>query len=189
MIVVFLAAMPFWQRDLYPTGGFAAIPHYWNQAADWIEGHQGAQTTLLVPGATFGEYTWGKPEDEPLSVLTSTSVTSRAVVPPGSNGNTVMLSTIEDAISTGTAQPGMAEYLSRSGIDYVVERNDLDLTLTGAPPPASVHQVLSETPGLTEVASFGPYLPSPRSRTGRFPLRLTFLCSPAPGGISSRPSR
>ncbi len=170
VVVVFLAAMPFWQLDLYPSGGFAAIPHYWNQAGDWIEAHQGNQTTLLVPGAGFGDYTWGKPQDEPLSVLTSKSVTSRAVVPPGSNGNTVMLSAVEDAISTGTAQPGFAEYLSRSGIDYVVERNDLDLALTGAPPPASVHQVLAETPGLTEVASFGPYLPLSQVTRGALPV-------------------
>jgi arabinofuranan 3-O-arabinosyltransferase len=169
LVVVVLAAMPFWQRDLYPTGGFAAIPHYWTQAADWIQDHQGNQTTLLVPGATFGEYTWGKPLDEPLSVLTSTSVTSRSVVPLGSNGNTVMLSTVEDAIVTGTAQPGLAEYLSRSGIDYVVERNDLNLKLTGAPPPAVVHQALSESAGLTEVASFGPYLPASQVTRGALP--------------------
>jgi arabinofuranan 3-O-arabinosyltransferase len=170
LIVLFLAAVPFWQRDLYPSGGFAAIPHYWTQAADWIDAHQGDQTTLLVPGASFGEYTWGKPEDEPLSILTNTSVTARSVVPLGSNGNTVMLSTVEDAISTGAAQPGLAEYLSRSGIDYVVERNDLNLALTGAPPPASVHQVLSETPGLTEVASFGPFLPLSQVTRGALPV-------------------
>ncbi len=170
LAVVVLAAMPFWQRDLYPTGGFTAIPPYWTQAAEWIQDHQGNQTTLLVPGATFGEYTWGRPLDEPLSVLTSTSVTSRSVVPLGSNGNTVMLSTVEDAIATGTAQPGMAEYLSRSGIEFVVERNDLNQKLTGAPPPAVVHQVLSETAGLTEVASFGPDLPASQVTHGSLPV-------------------
>ena len=167
---VVLAAVPFWQEDLYPPGGFTAIPHYWTQASDWLDAHQGNQTTLLVPGATFGDYTWGNPQDEPLSVLSSTSVASRSVVPLGSNGNTVMLSTVEDAISSGTAQPGLAEYLSRSGIDYVVERNDLNQTLTGAPPPALVHQVLSETPGLTEVASFGTYLPDSQVTHGALPV-------------------
>ncbi len=170
LVVVVLAAMPFWQRDLYPPGGFTAIPRYWTQAADWIQGHQQNQSTLLVPGATFGEYTWGRPLDEPLAVLTSTSVTSRSVVPLGSNGNTVMLGTVEDAIATGTAQPGMAEYLSRSGINYLVERNDLNQKLTGAPPPAVVHQVLSETAGLTEVASFGPLLPESQVTHGSLPV-------------------
>jgi arabinofuranan 3-O-arabinosyltransferase len=170
VVVVLLAAMPFWQRELYPSGGFSAIPHYWTQTADWLDAHQGNQTTLLAPGAPFAEYTWGKPLDEPLQVLTSTSVTARSVVPLGSNGNTVMLSAVEDALATGTPQPGLAQYLSRSGIDYVVERNDLNLALTRAPPPAKVHQVLSETPGLTEVASFGPYLPFSQVAFGGLPV-------------------
>jgi arabinofuranan 3-O-arabinosyltransferase len=169
VVAVAVAAVPFWQGDIYPPGGFAAIPHYWTQASDWLDAHQGNQTTLLVPGAAFADYTWGNPLDEPLSALTSTSVTSDSIVPPGSNGNTVMLSTVDDAISTGTAQPGLAQYLSRSGIDYVVERNDLNQTLTGAPPPALVHQVLSETPGLTEVASFGSYIPASQVAHGTLP--------------------
>ncbi|MGO8870362.1 MAG: alpha-(1-_3)-arabinofuranosyltransferase family protein, partial [Acidimicrobiales bacterium] len=67
VVAVVLAAMPFWQRQLYPPGGFTAIPHYWEQAADWLDGHQGHQTALLVPGANFAEYTWGRPQDEPLA--------------------------------------------------------------------------------------------------------------------------
>ena len=106
--------------------------------------------------------------DEPLAVLTSTSITARSVVPLV-HGNTVMLSTVEAAIATGTAQPGLAEYLARSGMDYVVERNDLDQKVTGSPPPAVVHQVLSETTGLSEVASFGPLLPESQVTHGALP--------------------
>ena len=54
---------------------------------------------------------------------------------------------------------GMADYLARAGFNYVVERNDLNLHLSGAPAPAQVNQVLSETPGLQQVASFGPVIP------------------------------
>ena len=158
IVAVVFAAMPFWQRQLYPTGGFSAIPYYWTQTANWLDSHQGNQTSLLVPGSLFAEYTWGNPGDEPLSVLASTSVTVRSIIPLGSDGNTVMLSTVENALASGTTQPGLAQYLSRSGIDYVVERNDLNLRETGALPPAQVHQVLSETPGFVEVASFGPFL-------------------------------
>ncbi len=170
IVAVVLAAVPFWQGRLYPTGGFTAIPHYWGQAADWLDGHQGHQTALLVPGANFAEYTWGRPGDEPLAVLAHTSVTVRSIIPLGSDGNTIMLSTVEDALATGTVQPGLAQYLSRSGVDFVVERNDLDLTATGAIPPAQVHQVLSQTPGLVEVAAFGPYLPRSQVTQGRLPV-------------------
>jgi arabinofuranan 3-O-arabinosyltransferase len=170
VVAVVLAAVPFWQQQLYPPGGFVAIPHYWTQAANWLDSHQGNQTSLLVPGADFADYTWGKPQDEPLAVLASTSVTARSIIPLGSDGNTDMLGAVEDALSTGSPQPGLAQYLSRSGIDFVVERNDLDLLATGAPPPAQVHQVLSETPGLVEVAAFGPYLPSSQIEQGDLPV-------------------
>jgi arabinofuranan 3-O-arabinosyltransferase len=170
VVAVVFAAIPFGQQQLYPPGGFAAIPHYWTQAATWLDSHQGNQTTLIVPGANFADYTWGNPQDEPLSVLTSTSVTARSINPVGSAGNTDMLSTVESALDTGTTQPGLAQYLSRSGIDFVVERNDLDLRATGAPPPAQIHQVLSETPGLVEVAAFGPYLPKSQVAQGDLPV-------------------
>lgn len=167
---VLLAAMPFWRQQLYPTGGFTALPGYWQQAANWLDAHQGHQTALLVPGAPFAEYTWGKPLDEPLQVLSHTSVTARSLIPLGSNGNTQLLSTVENALEIGRPPPGLARFLARSGIDYVVERNDLELAATGAPPPALVHQVLSGTPGLTEVASFGSYLPTRQVEHGSLPV-------------------
>jgi arabinofuranan 3-O-arabinosyltransferase len=170
VLAVVFAAVPFWQQHLYPSGGFASIPNYWVQTAHWLDSHQGNQTALLVPGANFADYTWGKPQDEPLSVLASTSVTTRSIIPLGSDGNTEMLSAVEYALSTGTSEPGLAQYLSRSGIDFVVERNDLNLRATGAPPPAQVHQVLSETPGLVEVAAFGPYLSKAQVAQGDLPV-------------------
>jgi arabinofuranan 3-O-arabinosyltransferase len=157
VVAVILAAMPFWKQQLYPTGGFTAIPAYWHQTAKWLDAHEGHQTALLVPGAPFADYIWGSPTDEPLQVLTSKSVNGRSLVPLGSNGQTVMLTAIDTALRQGNPSPGLARYLSRSGIAYVIERNDLDLGKTGAPPPAQVHQVLSETPGLVQVAAFGPY--------------------------------
>jgi arabinofuranan 3-O-arabinosyltransferase len=170
VVAVVIAAVPFWQQQLYPPGGFTAIPSYWVQAADWLDSHQTNQSSLIVPGANFADYTWGNPQDEPLAVLASTSVTVRSIIPLGSDGNTEMLSAVEEALSTGTAQPGLSQYLSRSGIDFVVERNDLNLHATGAPPPAQVHEVLSETPGLVEVAAFGPYLPRTQVEQGDLPV-------------------
>ncbi len=170
VVAVVFAALPIWQLQLYPSGGFAAIPPYWSQTANWLDSHQGHQTALLVPGANFAEYTWGSPQDEPLSVLASTSVTVRSIIPLGSDGNTDMLSAVENALATGNSQPGLAQYLSRSGIDFVVERNDLNLKATGAIPPAQVHQVLSESPGLVEVAAFGPYLSRSQVAQGDLPV-------------------
>ena len=155
-----IAATPFWHLQLYGPGGIVAIPRYWSQTGKWLDAHQGRESALVLPGASFADYTWGNPRDEPLAVLTNTSIQSRTIIPLGSNGNTQVLDTIEQAIDSGNATPGLAQYLAREGIGYVVERNDLNLHATGAPPPAQVHQVLTETPGLRQVASFGSILPA-----------------------------
>ena len=81
-----------------------------------------------------------------------------------------MLDAVEQALNDGTSPAGLANYLTREGVNYVVERNDLDLSTSGAPPPAQVHQVLTETPGLTQVASFGPYLSVNQVAGGRLPV-------------------
>jgi arabinofuranan 3-O-arabinosyltransferase len=152
------ASAPFWQSKLYPAGGFSAIPSYWSSAARWLDAHQSHGTALLVPGAEFARYTWGIPLDEPLSVDLSSNWSVRSIVPFGSNGNDQVLDTVESSLDQGVVAPGMADYLARAGFNYVVERNDLNLRLSGAPPPAQVHQVLSETPGLQQVATFGPVI-------------------------------
>jgi arabinofuranan 3-O-arabinosyltransferase len=167
---IVLASTPFWDGELYPQGTFSAIPSYWNQTADWLSAHQDHGTALLAPGASFGEYTWGKPLDEPLSVLTETSWNVRSLVPVGSNGNDQILDSVESSLEQGVASPGMAQFLARSGFDYVVVRNDLDLSATKAPAPAQVRQVLSQTAGLKLVASFGPVISEAQANPSGLPV-------------------
>jgi arabinofuranan 3-O-arabinosyltransferase len=167
---VSVAAAPYWRKDLYPPGGFSAIPHYWSQTGAWLDAHQGHQSTMLVPGSNFATYTWGDPNDFPIQTVSDTSVEWRNLIPIASNGYTQMVDTVEQVLDSGTAQPGLAAFLSREGIDFVVEQNDLDLAASGAPPPAQIHEVLSETPGLKEVASFGPVLPQSQVEFGTFPI-------------------
>ena len=170
VVAVVVAAAPYWKDEVYPPGGFAAIPHYWSEAGSWLDAHQGHDNALLVPGSSFATYTWGNPQDEPLQVVSDTSVEWRNIIPVASDGYIQMLDTVETVLDNGTVTPGLASYLSREGIKYVIERNDLDLAKSGAPPPAQVHQVLSETPGLTEVASFGPILPKSQVQYGSLPV-------------------
>ena len=167
---IVLAATPFWRGQLYPQGTFSAIPAYWSQTADWLGAHQDHGTALLAPGASFGEYTWGRPLDEPLSVLTDTSWSVRSLVPVGSNGNDQILDTFEASLEEGVAYPGMAQFLARSGYDDVVVRNDLNLGATNAPAPAQVRQVLSQTSGLKLVASFGPVISQAQANPTGFPV-------------------
>jgi arabinofuranan 3-O-arabinosyltransferase len=170
VVAVAIAATPFWHLQLYKAGGFTRIPQYWSQAATWLDAHQGKESSLLVPGASFGDYTWGRPSDEPLQALLDKSVDWRNLIPLASSGYIEMLDAVEQTLDSGIASNGLAKYLSQEGIEYVVERNDLNLKLTGAPPPAQVHQVLSETPGLSEVASFGERLPANQVAFGILPV-------------------
>ena len=163
---VAIAATPYWQQKAYPAGGFASIPQYWSQVGSWLENHQGHANALLVPGSDFADYTWGDPIDVPLQVVDDTSVEWRNIIPIASNGYIQMLDTVEQVLDGATSTPGLAQYLSRGGIKYVVVQNDLNLKATGAPAPAQVHEVLSETPGLKQVASFGPILPSKQATFG-----------------------
>lgn len=165
-----LAATPFWRLQLYKPGGFTSVPSYWTQAGSWLDQHQGHGVALLVPGASFADYTWGDTNDEPLQVTANTAVEWRNLIPLGSNGNTQVLETVEQVLDSGTSPPGFAQYLSRQGIDYVVARNDLNFNATGAPPPLQVHEVLSETKGLREVASFGSFISPEQASEHDLPL-------------------
>jgi arabinofuranan 3-O-arabinosyltransferase len=161
------ASAPFWQAKLYPPGGFSSIPSYWKTTAQWLNHRQAQGAALVVPGAEFARYTWGYTLDEPLSVYLRGSWNVRSLVPLGSNGNDQVLDAVETSLDQGVVAPGMAAYLARAGFDYVVVRNDLNIAATGAPPPAQVHQVLAETPGLKEVAGFGPEIPLSQATDSR----------------------
>jgi arabinofuranan 3-O-arabinosyltransferase len=161
------ASAPFWQANLYPPGGFSAIPSYWKATAQWLNQRQDHGAALVVPGAEFAKYTWGVTNDEPLSVYLDGSFNVRSLVPLGSNGNDQVLDTVEASLDQGVVAPGMAAYLARAGFDYVVVRNDLALKATGAPPPVQVHQVLAATPGLKKVAGFGPDIPLSQATDSR----------------------
>jgi arabinofuranan 3-O-arabinosyltransferase len=170
VVALVAASAPFWQSKLYPSGGFSAIPAYWGAAARWLDNHQSHGTALLVPGAAFGKYTWGNPLDEPLSVDLSSNWDVRSLVPFGSNGNDLVMDTVEASLDQGVVAPGMADYLARAGYDYVVVRNDLNLADINAPPPAQVQEVLSSTPGLRQVASFGPVISLQQAASSTLPV-------------------
>jgi arabinofuranan 3-O-arabinosyltransferase len=174
LVTLVAAATPFWRGELYRSGGFSSFPRYWQQAAAFLNEHQGHDNAMIVPGSSFGYYTWGNPVDEPIQALTPQSVEWRNIIPFGSNGYNQMVDAVEQALDSGVSPAGLGQFLAREGIDYVVERNDLNLKATGAPPPAQVHQVLAETPGLKEVASFGPYVPTTQVEYGSLPVYDSF---------------
>ena len=152
------SAAPLLTGTLVPRGSYAQVPAYWGQAARWLASHTVDGRALLVPGASFGDYYWGRPKDEPLQALASTPWGVRDAVPLAGAGAIRTLDAVQSRLATGAISPGLAAFLARSGVEYLIVRNDLDYVAANSPRPVLVHQTLDQSGGLTRVATFGPFV-------------------------------
>lgn len=155
VVAIVGAAVPFITDSFFPPGSFTTVPSYWQSTATWLNNHAGRTTSLLVPGSSGGNYTWGSPLDEPMQWLSSTNWGVRGLIPDSSVGNIEMLDAVDQVLESGVPNAGLATFLAQSGVRYLVERNDLGPEV-GAPSPPQVHETLSDSPGLSRVAVFGP---------------------------------
>jgi arabinofuranan 3-O-arabinosyltransferase len=146
-----------WLYGVIPAGdGVQAVPSYWKATASYLAAHDDGSVALELPAAPFGVYTWGNSHDDVLQGLARSPWAVRNVVPLAQPGNVVFLDAVTRAVESGQPQPRLASYLAANGVGTLVVRNDLDRVLTGAPDPVYVKTVLSATPGITLVRSFGP---------------------------------
>lgn len=161
VVVVVGAATPAIAGRVEPAEPTLAVPDYWAETAQWLEENGGSDAagasggSLLVPGAPFGEYLWGSPKDEPLQWLAGSPWAVRNVIPLAPPGNIRMLDEVEAALAEGRGSAGLTDYLRRSGVRYLVVRNDLQ-EQSDVPDPLLVHQAIEASPGLERVATFGP---------------------------------
>ncbi|MQA98394.1 MAG: DUF3367 domain-containing protein, partial [Streptosporangiales bacterium] len=148
--------IPAADHGLHPGGEFRAIPKYWHDAAGWLNRNGGRQGVLAVPGARFGEYTWGDPLDDPMQPLLRVRWATRQVTAAGSIGFTRLLDAIDQRLTAGQGSPGLNAVLSRMGVRYLLVRNDLDREDLRGAWPARIHEALEESTGIRKVADFGP---------------------------------
>ncbi len=142
-------------HGLAGPGDFKEVPRYWRDAASWLNARAGHQGVLALPGTPFGEYLWGRPMDDIMQPLLDARWGVRQLVPVGSPGYTRVLDAIDRQTRTGRPSPGLATFLGRMGVRYVLLRNDLRReTLRGAV-PSRLHQALDGSPGLRRAAAFG----------------------------------
>ncbi|MFI0447978.1 alpha-(1-_3)-arabinofuranosyltransferase family protein [Actinomadura sp. 6N118] len=148
-------SFPALTNGLAGPGDFPAVPQYWQQAANWLNGRAGQQAVLAVPGARFGEYTWGRPMDDIVQPLLSTRWGARQLVPQGSPGYARLMDAIDQRVAAGRGSAGLTEVLARMGVRFLLVRNDLARSDLRGAWPARVHEALETSPGIKRVASFG----------------------------------
>jgi arabinofuranan 3-O-arabinosyltransferase len=149
-------ATPLLALRIAPSGTFSSVPDYWQQTADYLAAQHATGRTLLLPGSRFGQYVWGAPGDEPMQPLARSPWDVRNAVPLSDAGHVRMLDAIDQQLASGRSSPGLADFLARGGVQYLVVRNDLDAPAVQTPRPVLVHQALAGSPGLSLVQSFGP---------------------------------
>ncbi|MFF1624851.1 alpha-(1-_3)-arabinofuranosyltransferase family protein [Streptomyces sp. NPDC058272] len=148
-------AWPYLNGSILQPGSFQRLPAYWQSTADWLKKYSPDSRALVVPATAHGIYTWGSPIDQPLDVLADSRWAQRDYVPFGTAGNRRAMDAVEQALMTGGQVPGLADYLSRAGLYYVVVRNDLDPDQIGYVPTATVKRSLEES-GYRRITGFGP---------------------------------
>ena len=133
---------------------------WWRQTGAWLGKHEGGTggRTLVVPGAATPVYIWGYTRDDALQPVADGPWTVRDAAPLTQPGYVRMLDTIEARLAAGRADPTLAPLLARAGIRYLVVRNDLVAATPGGTVRRFVHATVSDSPGFTQVAQFGPDL-------------------------------
>ncbi|WP_030043731.1 alpha-(1-_3)-arabinofuranosyltransferase domain-containing protein, partial [Streptomyces resistomycificus] len=148
---------PYLNGSILNPGSFQELPKYWHTTADWLEKYSPDSRALVVPATAHGIYTWGSPIDQPLDVLAESRWAQRDYVPFGTAGNRRAMDAVEEALLTGGEVPGLADYLSRAGVYYVVVRNDLDPDQIGYVPGTTVKRTLEQS-GYERVTGIGPVM-------------------------------
>ena len=134
--------------------GYEAIPAHWKDAATWLDTQPTSGSVLVVPAASFADFTWGSTKDEPFQSLLKRPMAVRDAVPLGSAGTTRWLDEVERRLGSGVGDETLQQTLVRAGVRYVVVRNDLRYDAQVSPTIA-VHESLDES-GIKRVAYFGP---------------------------------
>nr|WBO77774.1 alpha-(1->3)-arabinofuranosyltransferase [Streptomyces sp. SBE_14.2] len=148
---------PYLNGSILNPGSFKEIPAYWKATADWMEEYSPDARVLVVPATAHGIHTWGSTIDQPLDVTADSRWAQRDYVPFGTPGNRRAMDAVQQALTSGAEVPGLADYLSRAGIYYVVVRNDLDPDQIGQVPTTMVKRTLEQS-GYERVKGYGPIM-------------------------------
>ncbi|HYS31492.1 MAG TPA: alpha-(1-_3)-arabinofuranosyltransferase family protein, partial [Streptosporangiaceae bacterium] len=164
-LVLLGLAYPQVSGQVLNAGSFRSVPRYWRQAAGYLGQHSPRAPALVVPAESHGTFLWGEPVDDPLEPLASSPWVAQGLVPYGGAGSALLLRSLESAVTSGQRVAGLAGTLRRSGIRYVLVRNDLNSAELDYVPPQVVHQALLSS-GFRRVAAFGPLITGAQTDPG-----------------------
>jgi arabinofuranan 3-O-arabinosyltransferase len=174
-----LAAAPAITGQIIPQPRTLTLPSWWSQTGAWLGQQPGDGRALVVPGAASPVYLWGAPVDDALQPVADGPWTVRTSTPLAQPGYIRLLDEIETRFGTGERDTALASVLARSGIRYVVVRNDIDPIASKTVSPLFVTQTLHDSPGFQLVAHFGTRTPT------NDPNRVTDLgATNLPGAVS-----
>ncbi len=176
LLALAVLGQPFLGSDTR-TPGWTEISGPWQQARDYLAaqqprgGSQEADRTLVVPGSSFAQQTWGWTLDEPLAILGGVDMVSRTQVPLVPGESIRYLSALDQSIVTGRVTEALVDELARAGIGHVVLRRDLLRQVTRSPYPGGAAVALAKA-GLQRVGAFGSTADGPQVEVFRVPRRL-----------------
>jgi arabinofuranan 3-O-arabinosyltransferase len=174
-----LAAAPAITGQIIPQPRALNLPSWWSQTGAWLGQQPGDGRALVVPGAASPVYLWGAPVDDALQPVADGPWTVRTSTPLAQAGYVRLLDEIETRVGTGERDTTLASVLARSGIRYVVVRNDIDPVASKTVSPLFVTQTLRDSPGFRLVAHFGTGTPT------NDPNRITDLgATNLPGAVT-----
>jgi arabinofuranan 3-O-arabinosyltransferase len=154
-LVVLVAVSPGLSGAIAPHGTFSDMARQWKEAGAWLSDRAGDGRALVVPAASFGEYEWGRTIDEPIRPLSSAGYAVRDAVPLTPAGTIRVLDAVEQRLQTGRDVGGAVDVLRRTGVRYLVLRNDLDTATAGQPSVAYARSAIRSTPGIGLAKGFG----------------------------------
>jgi arabinofuranan 3-O-arabinosyltransferase len=160
VIAVAGAAMPAVQGRMAPAGAISEVPSYWQDAGAWLDEQDNEAVALMSPGVGVAQFVWGTPNDEPLEFLVKEGRFGvRSNIPFVPPGNIRYLDAVEERLTQGHPSPGLAPYLARAGVRFLVVRNDV-IKAPDIPDTVLLHQALEQSPGIRRLTGFGPNLGS-----------------------------
>jgi arabinofuranan 3-O-arabinosyltransferase len=149
-----LSVQPLVANRLIGDRGFEGIPAYYDQAAAWLNEAPGDRPVLVGPVGATEARTWGTVGPGIEEALIDRPVLLQTVIPQSTPVASNLVTTLHELMNAGPAEwETMAQLARHLGIEFFLVRNDL-VAAAGTPAPPELAR-LSETAGLTLVASFG----------------------------------